>query len=58
LGDPLVTEDQILAFNWASHQDLDDIVALAVRVNDFMSGVMLARRYPAGRFQDRSGPPV
>ncbi len=42
LGDPLVTEDQILAFNWASHQDLDDIVALAVRVNDFMSGVMLA----------------
>ncbi|MCH8465830.1 MAG: phosphoribosylaminoimidazolesuccinocarboxamide synthase [Roseinatronobacter sp.] len=42
LGDPLVTEDQILAFNWASHQDLDDMVALAVRVNDFMSGVMLA----------------
>ena len=42
LGDPLVTEDQILAFNWASHQDLDDIVALAVRVNDFLSGVMLA----------------
>ncbi len=42
LGDPLVTEDQILAFNWASHQDLDDMVALAVRVNDFLSGVMLA----------------
>ncbi len=42
LGDPLVTEDQILAFNWASHQDLDDMVALAVRVNDFLSGIMLA----------------
>ncbi|NBB97956.1 MAG: phosphoribosylaminoimidazolesuccinocarboxamide synthase [Alphaproteobacteria bacterium] len=42
LGDPLVSEDQILAFNWASHQDLDDMVALAVRVNDFLSGVMLA----------------
>ncbi len=42
LGDPLVSEDHILAFNWASNQDMDDIVALAVRVNDFLSGVMLA----------------
>ena len=42
LGDPLVSEDQILAFNWASHQDLDDMVSLAVRVNDFLSGIMLA----------------
>ena len=41
LGDPLVTEEHILAFNWASQQDLDDIVALARRVNDFLSGVML-----------------
>jgi len=41
LGDPLVPEDYILAFGWASQQDLDDIVQLAVRVNDFMSGVML-----------------
>ncbi len=42
LGDPLVTEDQILAFNWASHQDLDDMVGLAIRVNDYMSGLMYA----------------
>ena len=41
LGDPLVAEEHILAFNWASQQDLDDIVALALRVNDFMSGMML-----------------
>jgi phosphoribosylaminoimidazole-succinocarboxamide synthase len=41
LGDPLVTEEHILAFNWASQQDLDDMVALALRVNDFLSGVML-----------------
>lgn len=40
LGDPLVPEDYIMAFNWASQQDLDDIVAIAVRVNDWMSGVM------------------
>jgi phosphoribosylaminoimidazole-succinocarboxamide synthase len=42
LGDPLVAEEHIIAFGWASQQDLDDIVALALRVNDFMSGCMLA----------------
>ena len=41
LGDPLVSEEHIIAFGWAGQQDLDDIVALALRVNDFMSGVML-----------------
>ncbi len=40
LGDPLVAEEHIIAFNWASQQDLDDMVALALRVNDFLSGVM------------------
>ena len=40
LGDPLVPEEYIIAFGWATQQDLDDIVPLALRVNDFMSGVM------------------
>ncbi|MFY0691594.1 MAG: phosphoribosylaminoimidazolesuccinocarboxamide synthase [Paracoccaceae bacterium] len=40
LGDPLVPEEYIIAFGWASQQDLDDMVALALRVNDFLSGVM------------------
>lgn len=40
LGDPMVSEEYIIAFGWASQQDLDDIVALALRVNDFMSGIM------------------
>jgi phosphoribosylaminoimidazole-succinocarboxamide synthase len=39
LGDPLVPEEYIIAFGWAAQQDLDDIVALALRVNDFLSGV-------------------
>ncbi|MCW1920114.1 phosphoribosylaminoimidazolesuccinocarboxamide synthase [Rhodobacter sp. KR11] len=38
---PLVSEEHIIAFGWASQQDLDDIIALALRVNDFLSGVML-----------------
>ena len=40
LGDPLVAEEHILAFNWASQQDLDDMIAIALRVNDYMSGLM------------------
>jgi len=40
LGDPLVTEEHIAAFGWASQQELDDMTSLALRVNDFMSGVM------------------
>ena len=40
LGDPLVTEEHIAAFGWASQQDMDDILSLALRVNDFLAGVM------------------
>ncbi len=39
LGDPMVSEEYVIAFGWASQQDLDDIVSLALRVNDFLSGV-------------------
>lgn len=41
LQDPLVTEEHITAFGWANPQELDDIMALAVRVNDFLSGLFL-----------------
>jgi phosphoribosylaminoimidazole-succinocarboxamide synthase len=41
LGDPLVTEEHIAAFNWAGQQDVDDMIALALRVNDFLSGLFL-----------------
>lgn len=39
LGDPLVSEEHIAAFNWAAPQEMDEIVAMALRVNDFMSGL-------------------
>ena len=41
LDDPLVTEEHITAFGWASPQDLDDIFNLALRVNDYLSGLFL-----------------
>ncbi len=40
LGDPMVPEEYIIAFGWASQQDIEDMVALAVRVNDYLFGVM------------------
>ncbi len=39
LGNPLVSEEHITAFGWASTQDLDDMMSLALRVNDFISGL-------------------
>jgi len=41
LGDPLVTEEHITAFGWAAPQDLDDMMSLALRVNDYLSGLFL-----------------
>lgn len=40
LGDPLVSEEHIAAFGWASQQDMEDILSLTLRVNDFLSGIM------------------
>jgi len=41
MGDPMVTEEHITAFGWAAPQDLDDMVSLTVRINDFLSGLFL-----------------
>ena len=39
LNDPMVTEEHITAFNWASTQEIDDILATTVRVNDYLCGM-------------------
>ena len=41
LGDPLVCEEHITAFGWAAPQEIDDMMALAIRINDFLSGLFL-----------------
>jgi phosphoribosylaminoimidazole-succinocarboxamide synthase len=41
LQNPLVSEEHITAFGWATTQDIDDIVALTLRINDFLSGLFL-----------------
>ena len=39
LGDPLVTEEHVTAFNWATTQEIDDILATTLRVNDYLTGM-------------------
>ena len=41
LGNPMVSEEHITAFGWAVPQDLDEIMAMALRVNDYLSGLFL-----------------
>jgi phosphoribosylaminoimidazole-succinocarboxamide synthase len=41
LNDPIVSEEHITAFGWANPQELDDIMTLAVRINDFLSGLFM-----------------
>jgi phosphoribosylaminoimidazole-succinocarboxamide synthase len=41
LGDPMVSEEHITAFGWASTQDLDDMMQMALRINDFLNGLFL-----------------
>ncbi len=41
LGDPMVCEEHITAFGWASTQDIDDMMQLSLRINDFLSGLFL-----------------
>jgi phosphoribosylaminoimidazole-succinocarboxamide synthase len=39
LGDPMVTEEHVTAFGWASYQEIDEILNLSLRINDYMSGL-------------------
>jgi len=41
LGDPLVSEEHITAFGWASTHELDEIMQISLRINDFLSGLFL-----------------
>jgi len=38
-GKQMVSEEHITAFGWASPQDLDDMMSLSLRTNDFLNGL-------------------
>jgi len=39
LGDPLIAEEHILVFDWASKQELEKVKKMILRINDFMIGM-------------------
>lgn len=39
LGDPIVSEEHITAFNWANPQEIDDMMSMALRINDYLAGL-------------------
>jgi len=62
LGNPLVSEEHITAFGWAMPQDIDDMLALALRINDFLTGLffgvglrLIDFKVEFGRFYDENG---
>ena len=42
LGDPFISEEEIACFGWASNEEMQDIASMAIRINDFMSGLFAA----------------
>ena len=42
LGDPLVAEEHVTAFGWASPMELEEMTGMALRINDFLSGMFAA----------------
>jgi phosphoribosylaminoimidazole-succinocarboxamide synthase len=42
LGNPLVSEEHVTAFGWANPQELDEIIHMSLRINDFLSGLFYA----------------
>jgi phosphoribosylaminoimidazole-succinocarboxamide synthase len=42
LGDPLVAEEHIACFGWATQEEMQDISSMAIRINDFMCGMFAA----------------
>ncbi len=41
LDDPIISEEHITAFGWASPQDIDDFLSMALRINDFLCGLFI-----------------
>ncbi|MCY4048069.1 MAG: phosphoribosylaminoimidazolesuccinocarboxamide synthase [Hyphomicrobiales bacterium] len=42
LGDPMICEEHITAFGWATPQEIDDIMSLSLRINDLVGGLFIA----------------
>ena len=62
MGDPMVSEDHITTFDWATHPELDDMVTQALRINDYLCGLfygigirLVDFKLEFGRLYDQEG---
>jgi phosphoribosylaminoimidazole-succinocarboxamide synthase len=39
LGDPMIADEHIACFGWASQEEMNEVADMAIRVNDFLSGL-------------------
>ncbi len=39
LGDPMINEDHIYTFDWADPYEMEEIVHMALRINDYLNGL-------------------
>ncbi len=43
LNDPIISDEHIIVFEWASHSELEEIIAISSRVNDFLTGYFFSQ---------------
>ena len=58
LNDPLVNEDHILEFEWATLHELEEISNIAFRVNDYLSGLFFGAEITLVDFKLEFGRPL
>ncbi len=56
LGDPMIADEHIACFGWATQDEMNDIADMAIRVNDFLSRHVRGDRHPPDRLQARVRP--
>ena len=42
LGNPMIAEEHATAFGWATPQELDEIMHMSLRINDFLTGLFVS----------------
>ena len=44
LGDPIISDEHIIVFEWATHEELESIISISQRVNDFLTGYFYSQK--------------
>ena len=44
LNDPIISEEHIIVFDWAYHEELESIISISQRVNDFLTGYFYSQK--------------